>query len=205
MPKNILMISDGRIHPPWMGRFWLRYALAGLQGFNFARVRHMDDLPGLDLSGFHGMVLYFHHKTISTEALEAFERFVSAGGGVLAIHSATASFLEDDRFTDILGGKFSGHGPVTEFELTPLSRDDEIFGGISPFCVTDELYLHDLQPAIEPRFTALHEGQPVPVVWTRTHGKGRVCYACPGHRAASLHLPAFQQVLLRGLAWACGG
>ncbi len=205
MPKNILMISDGRIHPPWMGRFWLRYTLAGMKGYNFARVRSMDELPGLDVSSFQGMVLYFHHKTISAEALDAFDHFVTEGGGVLAIHSATASFPETDRFTDILGGKFSSHGPVSEFELVPVQRDDAIFGSIPAFCVTDELYRHDLQFDIEPRFTAQYQGQPVPVVWTRAHGRGRVCYACPGHRAASLRATAFQQVLIRCLAWACGG
>ena len=203
MPKNILMISDGRVHPPLMGRFWLRYALAGMQGFNFARVNSMEDLLNTDLKGFHGLVLYFHHKEISEAALDVFNAFISGGGGVLAIHSATASFQNAERFTDILGGKFSRHGPVESFEVTPVSPSSGIFDRISPFTVTDELYLHDLQPDIETHFTTLYEGQPVPMVWTRHHGQGRVCFACPGHRAASLRVPEYQQVLIRGLMWAC--
>jgi type 1 glutamine amidotransferase len=204
MPKNILMISDGRIHPPLMGRFWLRYALAGMRGFKFARVSSMEEALKTDLSGFHGMVLYFHHDEISAAALDAFDSFVSAGGGVLAIHSATASFKDADRFTNILGGKFRGHGPIEPFVVTPVSTESRIFGVIPEFSVTDELYLHDLQPDIETHFTTLYEGQPVPMVWTRKHGSGRVCFACPGHRAASIRVPAYQQILIRGLEWVCG-
>ena len=62
MDKNVLMISDGRLHPPLMGRFWLRYALAGMDGYKFARVNSMEELADLDLGGFHALVLYFHHK-----------------------------------------------------------------------------------------------------------------------------------------------
>lgn len=204
MAHNILMITDGRVHPPLMGRFWLRYALTGMQGYNFGRVGSMEEVLKVDLSGFHGMVLYFHHDKISEQALNAFDDFVAGGGGVLAIHSVTASFKDTDRFTDILGGKFSGHGPVENFGVMPVRPKNEIFGSIPEFQVTDELYLHELKPDIKPHFNALHDGKLVPMVWTRSHGKGRVCYACPGHRAATMRVPAYQQVLMSGLAWACG-
>ncbi len=203
MPKNILMISDGKIHPPLTGRFWLRYALAGMQGYKFARVNSMEDLLEMDLTAFDSTVLYFHHKKISNAALDTFDTYVSAGGGVLAIHSVTASFKEADRFTEILGGKFNGHGRVEAIAMTPVGTKSQIFNGIPEFQVTDELYLHDLQPDIEVHFTTLYEGQPVPMVWTRTHGKGRVCFACPGHKAASMRVPAYQRVLTSGLAWVC--
>jgi type 1 glutamine amidotransferase len=172
MPKNILMVSDGRIHPPLMGRFWLRYALAGMKDYTFTRVSSMEEILKFDLKSFHGMVLYFHHDEISKDALNAFEAFVAAGGGVLAIHSVTASFKDNDHFTTIIGGKFSGHGPVEAFAMMPVN------------------------------FNALHEGQLGPMVWTRPYSEGRVCYACPGHRAASMRISAYQQVLTRGLEWA---
>ena len=204
MAKNILLISDGRIHPPMMGRFWLRYVLTGIQGYRFAIVNSMEELPKLDLSDFHGLVLYFHHKRISDPALESFDAFIAGGGGVLAIHSVTASFKGSDRFSSILGGKFSGHGPIETFDVCPVTPESEIFGRIPAFQVTDELYLHDLQPDIKTHFTTLHDGLSVPVVWTRTHGKGRVCFTCPGHKAASVRVREYQRVLTRGLTWVCG-
>jgi type 1 glutamine amidotransferase len=42
-------------------------------------------------------------------------------------------------------------------------------------------------------------------VWTRHHGLGRVCYACPGHRTESLRHPAMREILRRGLSWVCQG
>jgi type 1 glutamine amidotransferase len=203
MAKNVLMVTDGKVHPPLMGRFWLRYALAGMQGFNFARVNSMEEILKTDLSGFDGMVLYFHHDTISDQALDAFDAFVLHGGGVLAIHSVTASFKDADHFTDIIGGKFREHGPVEQFSLIPVKPKSEIFNGIPEFQVTDELYIHDLQPDIVPHFNTLYKGKPAPMVWTRTHGEGRVCFACPGHRAASIRIREYQQILIRALEWVC--
>jgi len=197
------MVSDGKIHPPLMGRFWLRYALAGMQSYNFTRVNSMEDILKFDMNVCCGMVLYFHHQKISEAALVAFDEFVTGGGGVLAIHSATASFKDSGRFADILGGKFSGHGPVEPFSITPVSSENEIFGNIPEFQIVDELYLHDLKPDIETHFTTIHNGQLVPMVWTRIHGKGRICFACPGHRAASMRISEYQQILTRGLEWVC--
>ncbi|MFN2236482.1 MAG: ThuA domain-containing protein [Anaerolineales bacterium] len=201
LPKNVLVISDGRIHPPLIGRFWLRNMLMEKQGFGFSWVHSMEKLPNMDLDGFHGMVLYFHHKEISEAALDAFDSFINDGGGALALHSATASYKDQKRFTDILGGKFTGHGPVTAFNMMPASTTSPIFGCISEFQVVDELYLHDLQPDIDVHFNALYKGQKIPTVWTRLHGDGRVCYACPGHRAASMRVPSYQRLLSRALTW----
>ena len=133
--------------------------------------------------------------------LEAFGAFVKNGGGVLAVHSATASYKPTRGYFEILGGRFVGHGPVQPFEIRPARNDDPIFKGIGTFTVEDELYLHELQPDIDARFYAYHGGKPTPVVWTRTVGGGRVCYVCPGHRSASMRNPAVREILKRGMRW----
>jgi type 1 glutamine amidotransferase len=202
MKKNVILVTDGWIHPPLMARFWLSYTLT-MPEYQYKRVRSMEALVDMDLVPFRALVLYFHHDKISERALDALDGFVSGGGGVLAIHSVTASFKDADRFTDLLGGKFVRHGPVEPFEVRPTSPESGIFRGISSFTVLDELYIHDLQPDIETHFATIFEGRPVPIVWTRIHGQGRICYACPGHRSASLRVPEYQQVLNRGLNWVC--
>ena len=128
MAENVLVISDGKIHPPLMGRFWLRYTLAGMQGYKVAHINSMEEILELDMSKFQGLVLYFHHKRISDAALAAFDAFIAGGGGVLAIHSVTASFKNVDDFTDIIGGKFTGHGPVKSFDVSHVSPGKGIFG-----------------------------------------------------------------------------
>jgi type 1 glutamine amidotransferase len=61
--------------------------------------------------------------------------------------------------------------------------------------------MHELQPGVEVHFTAQLEDKDVPVVWTYRHGKGKVCYAVPGHTTGSMYNQTYQQVLQRGLRW----
>jgi type 1 glutamine amidotransferase len=161
----------------------------------------MEKLPN-DLSGFFALVVYIHHKIISDGALKTFDAFVSNGGGILGVHTATASFKQQRHYFEILGGRFTGHGPVETFEVRPVSESN-IFAGIPAFTVKDELYIHEFQPGNDVHFTANHEGQDVPAVWTRQYGKGRVCYTVPGHTTASMRNKTYQKVLQRGLTWVC--
>jgi uncharacterized protein len=200
--KNILLVTDGLIHPPLTARRALHSALVERTQSNFQHVRSMEKLPK-DLENFSALVLYFHHKRISDTALEKLENFVSAGGGVLGIHTATASFKKQPAYSETLGGRFTGHGPVESFELQPLP-ESAIFKGIPSFRVKDELYLHELQPEIETHFTVMHKAAKIPAVWTTHYGRGRVCYAMPGHRTETMRNSIYQRVLMRGLAWVCG-
>lgn len=202
--KHALLVSSGLIHPPALGRFWLGRALRALPGFRFTSVGSLEALPRLDLARTRALVLYFHHRAISAEALAAFERFVRAGGGVLALHAATASFKTTAAYFEILGGRFTGHGPVETFTVGPAPAVAPPFTGLPAFAVTDELYQHEFVSDVQVQFTAPFHGEPVPVVWTRAHGQGRVCYAAPGHTAGTLRHPVYQRLLRQALQWAAG-
>ncbi|MEW5869910.1 MAG: ThuA domain-containing protein [Chloroflexota bacterium] len=198
--KKVLLVSDGIFHPPLLGRMRL-HRLLRMKGFSFEQVRSLEQLPA-DLPAYSALVLNYHHQQISPAALGRLYMFVKNGGGVLAIHAATASFKETLPYFDILGGRFVGHGPVSAFEVQRVRSG--IFDGIPNFVVRDELYVHELNPGIEAHFTASLEGQEIPVVWSYHYGKGRVCYACPGHTSETMANPAYQELLQRGLRWACG-
>lgn len=200
--KKILLVTDGIFHPPFSARKALHKTLAELNGFEFQHVHSMEKPPD-NLKDFSALVIYIHHKKISERALAQLDEFVSIGGGILGVHSATASFQEQLHYFKILGGRFIGHGPVAPFEVRPV-LGSEIFAGISTFTVKDELYIHELQPGITSHFTATHEGQEVPIVWTYQYGKGRVCYTVPGHRTESMRDETYQKILQRGLNWVCG-
>ena len=199
--KKILLVTDGFFHPPLTARMTLRKTLAELDGFKFQHVRSMEKLPN-DFRDFSAVVIYLHHQKISEIALSTLDEFVSNGGGILGVHTATAAYIKYLHYFEILGGRFTGHGPIKNFEVSRVK--DEIFGDIGDFVVKDELYIHDLQPGIEIQFTARHEGEDVPVVWTYQYGQGRVCYAVPGHTTATMRNETYQKVLQRGLAWVCG-
>jgi type 1 glutamine amidotransferase len=78
-----------------------------LDGFEFRR--SFNGKITRQSQGFSALVIYIHHKRISQSALTSWIVFVSDGGGILAIHSATASFKKQ-TFFEILGGRFIGHG-----------------------------------------------------------------------------------------------
>ena len=82
---------------------------------------------------------------------------------------------------------------------------DEIFGVIDPFIVTDEAYRHELSADIRVHFVARpsRDAEELPIVWTRQHGLGRICYAGWGHCSASLRHPSTFRILQAGLAWVC--
>ena len=200
-----LVVSAGVFHPPFRGRRRLLDALRVGHDAQYETVDSMEALLGRDLNAYQAMVLCFHHKSISDEALRAFEGFVAGGGGVLAVHSATASFKTRPEYFEILGGRFTGHGAVKPFEIRPSIEGDEIFPSIPSFTVTDELYLHELNPHIRVHYHTEIDGEEVPMVWTYAYGQGRVCYTCPGHRSSSMSSPTYRRILQRGLGWVCDG
>lgn len=169
-----------------------------LDGFSFLRVSSLERLPS-DLEPFAALVLHFHHQKISDTALGRLDNFVKNGGGILALHAATASFKDSLPYFEILGGRFIGHGAVEPLEI--LKVNDSVFSGINGFTVKDELYLHELQPGIEVHFIAKYQGKDVPVVWTYRYHHGKVCYAVPGHTIGSMKNKTYQDILQRGLKW----
>jgi type 1 glutamine amidotransferase len=199
----ILLVSAGLVHPSLLARFWLRRALAALPGIRFRRAASLEALPGLPPGAFRAIVFYAHHAAISPAALECLDGFLQAGGGLLAVHSASASFKEESRYHDILGGRFVDHGPVEEFVVQPAAPNDEVFDGISAFSVRDELYRHEYDAANRIHFYTQVGDKREPVVWTRRRGQGRVCYCALGHTVSVMRQPPVHQVLQRGLAWVC--
>jgi type 1 glutamine amidotransferase len=200
--KKVLLVTDGIVHPPFTARIALRKALKMMQGFEFQHTNSLEKLPG-SLGEFAAVVLYFHHHKISREALSGLDQFVSSGGGVLGVHTATASFKEQPDYFEILGGSFIEHGKIEPFELTP-EAGSSIFADFPSFTVTDELYIHELNPGITVHFTSQYHGEEIPTIWTYRYGKGRVCYGVPGHTTKSIRNPVYQDVLRRGLQWVSG-
>lgn len=196
--KKVLLVTDGFFHPTFLGRLVLHQALKQLNGFSFKHISSLERLPS-GLETFSALVLHYHHKTLSELAFTKLKTYVLQGGGILAVHAATASFMEALPYFEILGGRFIGHGPIERFIVEKLK--DNVFAGIGDFSVTDELYIHELSPDIDVHFTARHEGKNVPIVWTHRFGQGKVCYAVPGHTTESMWNRTYQELLKRGLVW----
>jgi type 1 glutamine amidotransferase len=204
-PKQtkILLVSAGIFHPSWLGRIWLHSFLEELGEYRIKRVRSLEAIRHLTLSQFAAMVLYFQHKNLSAGALQALGHYTRSGGGLLALHSASASFKSEERYFKILGGRFERHGPVQNFWVAPAPQQEPVFQDIHAFNIQDELYRHTWDRENQVHFFTEIEGTHEPVVWTRSFGLGRVCYCALGHRPAIMRHPSVQQILRQGLAWVC--
>lgn len=201
MNDFILLVASGIIHPWLRAQSRLRQALRTFAGYTFSEARSLEAVS--NYTPYRAAILYFHHKTISPDALERLEAFVYGGGGLLVLHAASSSFKSQPRYFDLLGGRFTGHGPIQTYTVTPTATPDPIFGDITAFTLKDELYWHNYQPDNQVHFTTPTRGQEEPVVWTRQTGAGRICYFAPGHLGSTWQIPQVRTILKRGLAWIC--
>jgi type 1 glutamine amidotransferase len=199
--KSILGISIGLVHPHLGARSRLKGALSG---YDIAWFANVEELRGLFQCPYRTVILYCHRQRISNEALKTLIGFIEGGGGLLAIHSASASFKGAAAFHRLLGGRFLSHRRIETFTVMPETEGPARFGVSESFSIRDELYLHEYGDDVDIAFSTLAGGKKEPVVWTRNAGRGRVCYIAPGHCAGSFGHPAMQSILRRGLQWAGG-
>ncbi|MBN1532783.1 MAG: ThuA domain-containing protein [Spirochaetes bacterium] len=205
MNTKVLAITSGTIHPKFHARRRLLSLLRDSGEYEVVHRGSIEALKSLRGGGYAAAVIYLHRRRISAAALEALRDFLRAGGGLLGIHSASASFKSCAEYYQLLGGRFVSHDAIMEFEVIPSPGSSSIFAGCGGFTVRDELYLHDVYRGTAVRFHALHGGREEPMVWTREEGKGRVCYIEPGHCASSIGNAGFRQVTLAALRWLCSG
>ncbi len=199
--ENVVLLSKGIVHPSLMARHYFRRCIRELSGIAVRETGRIESLRRLRYPECAALVMYLHRQKISPAALSALDAFVRSGGGLLAVHSASASFKQESRYFDILGGRFISHEHVHEFTVTGGAKDDTVFTVIPAFTVRDELYIHEYDKSVTVHFITDNGGSAEPVAWTRMHGRGRVCYISLGHRAPVIRDPHVREMLLQGLRW----
>lgn len=161
-----------------------------------------DDLADLNprnLARFDVILNYSSDLQPSDEQIDALLGAVEGGIGYVGLHAATATFRSSEAHTRLIGGRFLRHPPIRRFTVEPVAPDHPVMAGIAPFEIEDELYeLGDLSDEIE--ILAQAEGHPM--VYTRQHGRGRVCYLAPGHDRRALARPELAQLIHQAIAWA---
>lgn len=202
--RQILLISAGLFHPSISARWRLRTILSIGNEMKIIRIRDINRVELMDLSRFSAVVVFIHREELSSKALSNIQNYIKTGGGFFGVHSASASFKNDDRWFDLIGGRFKSHGPIEVIKLENCAGESSPFADIPDFELEDELYLHHFKPDIIPLYQTMVEGSLQPLIWQKTFGKGRVFYACPGHRAVVFKNEVYQEVLKRGLNWVCG-
>ncbi len=169
----------------------------------------------LDKTVMNQVDLIIQHITMSTiKNLEskALQTAIKNGVGLAGCHGGLGdSFRNDTEYQYMVGGQFVKHpGGQVDYTVEISSPKHKITEGINDFSLNSEQYYMHIDPAIEilatTRFSGAHdswiEGIEIPVVWTKSYGKGRVFYSSLGHSEDIFEIPEAWKIMLRGISWA---
>jgi len=161
------------------------------------------------LAKFDGVVLYANIDNIEKPQADALLKFVEEGHGFIPLHCATFCFRNDERIVALMGGQFKRHGGEV-FSTVIAEPTHPIMKGFDGFESWDETYVHTKHNeknriVLEYRVQGTQEeGQDrEPWTWVRTEGKGRVFYTAWGHDERTFGNKGFQNLVERGIRWAC--
>ncbi len=161
-----------------------------------------DKLKGLDL-----IVPEWTMGEITNEQLNPVLAAVESGVGIAGLHGGMGdAFRQSTGWQFMVGGQWVAHpggGDVTYG--VEIVSDDPIVAGIEDFAVTSEQYYMHVDPNNEvlaityfPEFG----DAPVPVVWKKSWGEGRVFYSSLGHNAEVAAQKEPLEIMTRGMLWA---
>ncbi|MEX2528629.1 MAG: PVC-type heme-binding CxxCH protein [Gemmatimonadota bacterium] len=200
---TVLFLGDDGHHRPWERA---RSALPHLteRGIDLFYTEDPEDLNRENLSRYHVVMMYGNQPHISGERLKDLLDWVEDGGGLVALHSASASFPNSEEFIRLVGGAFRDHGLGT-FSTVTLEASHPALRGVPDFESYDETYVHQKH---NPDRTVLavrrHEGGDEPYTWVRNQGSGRVFYSAWGHDLRTWTNPGFLALLEQGTRWVAG-
>lgn len=140
---------------------------------------------------------------IDAATAEQFERWITGGGRLLALHAAPICFDNWERWGELLGARWdwdrSAHPPLGEISIEFVA-DHPLTEGLADFTVLDEAY-GDMWLAddLEPLAVSRRDGEAHAMLWMRDVGEGVVITSTLGHGAESFDQPTHREVLRRAI------
>jgi putative membrane-bound dehydrogenase-like protein len=204
-PLKILFLGDNGHHQPALRYRQLAPVLAA-RGIELTYTDKVDALNPKTLAGYDGLLIYANTTAISPDQEKALLDYVAGGKGFIPLHCASYCFLSSPKYIELVGAQFKSHNTGT-FRTVIAAPDHPVMKGFKGFESWDETYVHTKHN--EKDRTVLEyrvEGdKKEPWTWVRTQGKGRVFYSAWGHDERTWAHPGFQNLVERGIRWACGG
>lgn len=132
---------------------------------------------------------------------------VSVGGW----HGGMAdAFRNNTEYQFMVGGQWVAHpGNIIDYRVNITDRRHPITAGLDDFDMRSEQYYMHIDPSNQvlatTTFNGDHafwiDGTVMPVVWTRSYGKGKVFYSSLGHVIGDFDVPQAREIVRRGLLW----
>jgi len=206
---RLLFLGDKGHHEP-AKRFEILAPVMARRGIALEYTEEVNRLAPDSLNKFDGLVLYANIDAIKPEHADSLLQFVDSGKGFIPLHCATYCFRNSPKVVALMGAQFQKHGTGV-MTTEPSDAAHPILKGYRSFTSWDETYVHQLhntdnRTVLEYRRGGMQsEGNDrEPWTWTRTHGKGRVFYTAWGHDHRTWGQAGFQNLVERGIRWACG-
>jgi len=174
--------------------------------FEVTLTENLDDLKAENIKNYDVVLFYCTGLNFTDPAQEkGLCDFVRNGGGFAGIHCASDSFKRSDRYWELLGGRFAGHGHA-RYTLHIYDHDHPITKPMTDFEIQDETYRHSYHKNACIRCLVRMErgGERQCMCWVQHYGKGRVFYTGNGHGKPAWANPQWQRLVVRGLYWAAG-
>jgi type 1 glutamine amidotransferase len=201
---RVLFLRGGGVHD-WQGNTPILTAILDKTGdFDVTYTENLDDLKER-IKQFDIVIQYTTGMTLTPEQEKGYCDFVANGGGYVGIHSASDSFKNADRYWEMVGGRFAGHGGG-KYNVYIYDKEHPITKGLPDFEIQDETYSHNYHKNATMRcLTRMNRSnERQAMCWVSHYGKGRVFYTGNGHGREAWTNPHFQRLVVRGAYWAAG-
>ena len=214
MSKKVLMVYGG-----WDGHDpkETSHLFAGLlreAGMDVTLSQTLDSFTDAELMSAVDMVVPIYTMSTITREQEAGLLDAIRDGGVNAAgwHGGMGdAFRNNTEYQFMVGGQWVAHpGNIIDYRVNVTDHEHPITAGIADFDMHSEQYYMHTDPSNEvlatTTFTGDHapwiDGTVMPVVWTRSYGKGKVFYSSLGHVIGDFDVPEAREIVRRGLLWA---
>lgn len=120
------------------------------------------------------------------------------------------AFRNNTEYQFMVGGQWVAHpGNIIDYRVNITDRRHPITAGLDDFDMRSEQYYMHIDPSNQvlatTTFNGDHafwiDGTVMPVVWTRSYGKGKVFYSSLGHVIGDFDVPQAREIVRRGLLW----
>jgi len=207
---KVLIVAGGYAHD--YGTWDNKFDTAVLQKAGITSIHYTEDPVVVARELPHADVLLLSankHLREGPGFCEAITNFLSAGKGLVLLHSGTWYSWTWDVPTDlIVGGGARSHDGLSDFDETVIKDHPVTHGLPTTFKMTDELYHFVAAPGGSP-IEILAEaskpgGQKWPSVWVVHYGSNRIVGIALGHDGPPRKAPEFSTLLVNAVKWAGG-
>lgn len=201
---KVMFLRGGGIHDWKNNTPILKAVMDRTNDFEVTFTENLDDLKER-IKNFDIIAVYTTGMKLTKEQEKGLCDFVEKGGGFVGIHSASDSFKNADRYWEMVGGRFAGHGGG-KYTVYIYDHDHPITKGLKDFEIEDETYCHNYHRNAQMRsLTRMNRGnERQSMSWVSFYGKGRVFYTGNGHGRQAWANPHFQRLVVRAAYWAAG-